>query len=369
MQLKAPILAAALATVSFVSAAPATTPAKTLEVPLSKRAGALLIPGSNLIDFTKVTQHMQALKAKYDKTANKNKRNTGTVPLTDQSSEELWTGTVNIGTPAQSLSVDFDTGSSDFVANNGAYNPSKSSTSTNTGNTFQVSYGDGTTASGPIYTDTATVGGLTATGVTIGRAGDNNFIGDGANALAGMGLPQLSNFPEQEPLWKSLSDQGKISPVFNIKLRTSGSTLILGAAGSSPTYTSLSSDVGYWQVAASVNGQNFQSVVDSGTTLIVAPTSAAKKLFSQLGLSTFTQDSTLYASYDCSSTPQVTFNYGSKSITLSSATATFGTTNSGSCVLSIVGEDIGYSAWITGDPLFRNTVVTFDYTNNRVGFS
>ena len=91
------------------------------------------------------------------------KRATGSVSLTDQDDDEEWTGGITIGTPAQSFVIDFDTGSSDLWVPNSSckscsgkhlYNPSKSSTESKKSGTFQIEYGDGSTVSGPIYTDT-----------------------------------------------------------------------------------------------------------------------------------------------------------------------------------------------------------------------
>ena len=82
--------------------------------------------------------------------------------LDDQQSNLEWTGTVSIGTPGQDFVIDFDTGSADLwvpskdcdgcQAQN-SYDPSASSTSQEESGTFQIQYGDGSQASGPIYSD------------------------------------------------------------------------------------------------------------------------------------------------------------------------------------------------------------------------
>lgn len=86
--------------------------------------------------------------------------------LTDQSDGEEWTGTISIGTPAQDFVIDFDTGSSDlWVASSSCsgceashtYSASSSSTSDEQSGTFSIEYGDGSEASGPIYTDDGTI--------------------------------------------------------------------------------------------------------------------------------------------------------------------------------------------------------------------
>ena len=85
------------------------------------------------------------------------------VQLTDQSNDLEWTGTITIGSPAQSFQVDFDTGSSDLwvpaasctsCVGHHLYDPTASTTSASQAGNFTIAYGDGSNASGPIFTDT-----------------------------------------------------------------------------------------------------------------------------------------------------------------------------------------------------------------------
>ncbi|KAJ1300397.1 hypothetical protein OPQ81_005216 [Rhizoctonia solani] len=80
----------------------------------------------------------------------------------------VWAGTITIGTPGQSFLIDFDTGSADLWVPSSSctssgysphkkYSPSSSSTSVQKTGTFSIQYGDGSTASGPIYADTVTI--------------------------------------------------------------------------------------------------------------------------------------------------------------------------------------------------------------------
>lgn len=101
------------------------------------------------------------------------KRATGSVPLTDYG-DVLWLGTISVGTPALSYTVDFDTGSSDlFLPDSScttncqghkAYNPTLSTTSASRRKTFKLAYGDGSTVSGQQYMDVVAAGGLTVSG-------------------------------------------------------------------------------------------------------------------------------------------------------------------------------------------------------------
>lgn len=395
MQLKLSFVAGLIAASALATAAPLEQQERGINIDISKRA-TLTVDGSSQIDWNKVDAHMASLRAKYAKSfANyeKNtgkvhslkrdlpehltKRATGSVALTDQEGGQLWTGTMAYGTPSQSFPIDFDTGSSDTLVNPGAYTPSQSSTSKTNGDQFSTAYGDGTTAQGTIYTDTVHIGGLNAANTAIGVS-NQQFIdsSEGSQGISGMAFPQLAAFGSAYlPYFYSLKKAGVVSSgKFQFDLRTSGSSLFLGGTNSAkysttPVYVNIDSNQGFWQVPATVNTQSIDSIVDTGTTIIVAPTSQAQALFKQLNLPSFSQDGSVYAYYNCNSPPKVTFKYGSYTKTLSAATTSFGTTNTGQCVLSVAGSDLGLNAWVTGDSFLQNVVAIFDTDNNRVGFA
>lgn len=91
--------------------------------------------------------------------------------------QAVYTLSISVGTPAQTLSVQVDTGSSDlWVAanscstqackqtNGNLYNPSQA---TQTGKSFQISYVEGE-VSGPIVWDTVRLGGYEIDGQALG---------------------------------------------------------------------------------------------------------------------------------------------------------------------------------------------------------
>lgn len=80
----------------------------------------------------------------------------------------------------------------------------------------------------------------------------------------------------------------------------------------------------------------------NSTTVIVGPVSDVRSIFQKIGgIQSFSQQGQLYGAYDCANPPDVTFNYGGADIALSDETKSFGTTNTGECVLSIIGQDLG----------------------------
>ena len=100
------------------------------------------------------------------------RREMGFNPLTDENNGRLWQGTISVGTPPVTYTVDFDTGSSDLFLpgptcnaasckTHQKYNPSASSTSVDRKQQFSLAYEDKSTVSGEQYYDTVSISGLT----------------------------------------------------------------------------------------------------------------------------------------------------------------------------------------------------------------
>ena len=128
--------------------------------------------------------------------------------------------------------VDFDTGSSDLFlpgkdcgdtcSGHTAYDTSKSSTAQDLGQQFSLQYGDGSTFSGEVYSDTVTIGGLTASNQSVGAAkqysdgfSSKQFPPDG---LMGMAFEQISEY-KAPPVFQTLVKEQQVgSPEFGLTL-------------------------------------------------------------------------------------------------------------------------------------------------------
>ncbi|KAM0753709.1 acid protease [Meredithblackwellia eburnea MCA 4105] len=318
--------------------------------------------------------------------------------LTEQGGGTLWTGTISIGTPAKSFLIDFDTGSSDLwvpsVSCTSAacnthtkYDPSESSTSSAvSGKKLSISYGDGSTTTGTVYKDTVTIAGMTATSQVFGTATSlsSDWQDDPMDGLLGMAYQSISQLGTS-PFFNTLITQGSsAASQFSFKLASSNSELFLG--GMNPSLYKADSTVwapvtsqSYWIVdsTAQVSSKKvsalgtFSAIIDTGTSVIVAPTASAAAFWAAVPNSAVYGSG--YYTYECNSPPKLSFTFGgnSQQWTMSSDSLNLGKVSAGSsrCVGSIVGADIGVAAWVMGDTFLENVYSTFDFSTNAVGFS
>ncbi|KAI0782433.1 aspartic protease [Irpex lacteus] len=324
------------------------------------------------------------------------KRATFSEALTDEEDDTEWDGTISIGTPAQSFLIDFDTGSADLwvpsssctsstCSGKSKYTASSSSTSSKKNGSFSIEYGDGSTVSGPIYTDTVSVAGLTVTGQYFSPVTtlSSSFSGDPIDGILGLAFPSISNLG-QNPFFDTAINQGKVSAgAFGFKLASSGSNLYLGGTDTSKysgsiEYHSIDTSTGFWQatgakaiVGSSAAVNNFETIIDSGTTIIYGPPSAVKTFYSKISGSQVYDSSEGYYSYPCSSAPTVGFSWGGKTWTISSANFNLGSVGNGQCVGAIAGQDLGLGSgvWLLGDSFMKNVYTAFSFDQNAVGFA
>lgn len=156
---------------------------------------------------------------------------------------------VKVGTPAVTVYLDFDTGSSDLwiwscelaevskhhFKSHHIYSPRHSETARQEeGSTWQISYGDGSSASGDVYEDVVSVAGVTIPhqSVECARELSSAFLADGGNdGLLGLGWPKLNTVEPDKaktPM-ENMIEQGVIDePIF---------TVMLGGKGQSGFYS------------------------------------------------------------------------------------------------------------------------------------
>ena len=133
--------------------------------------------------------------------------------MTDQEDDLEWTGAVTIGSKSQSFVIDFDTGSSDLwvpsssctsstCRSKSRYTASSSSTASKKSGSFSIEYGDGSTVSGPVYTDVVSVAGVKVKTQTFSPVTtlSSSFSGDPIDGILGLAYPAISNLGEVSTL-------------------------------------------------------------------------------------------------------------------------------------------------------------------------
>ncbi|PKI86040.1 cathepsin D [Malassezia vespertilionis] len=390
MQLSLKFIAGLAATASFALASEGTV------VELQRRDS--FVSSDDVLNIKSFSAHLNFVNSKY-KTALKNfKKNTGkdhpllrlildalkrdgtgSVDLEDVNSEQLWAGKMSYG--GQSFNIDFDTGSSDTLVNPEAYHPSKSPTSRDTHKTFNVAYGDGTTARGDIYTDNLQIAGLRAKNVAIGRSVTQFITGSEAQrskGIAGLAFRSIATFQNELPFFDALKQQKAVaSGVFQFTLkRGSGSQLNLGGVNAKQfkgnlSFVDVDPSQGFWAADAKVNNRKITAIVDTGSTIISGPMDQVRAVVQGIpGLTPFRNGGgTMYA-YNCNKTPKIVISIAGRNFQLGANEAHYGKLSNGQCVLSIQGqENMPLQAWILGDSFLQVASVVFDTDKNRMGFA
>ncbi len=245
------------------------------------------------------------------------------------------------------------------------YNPANSTTSASKSGSFSIAYGDGSTVSGPVYTDTVAIAGVTAHSQYFSPVNtlSPTFADEADDGLLGLAFPALSNL-HQSPFINTAKAQGAIkSAEFGFKLASSGSELYLGGtnsqlySGSIEYHNVIGS--GYWQIANTnlMNGSHViqsgqRAIIDSGTTLIYGPPAFVAALYKTIPDSKAHDSHAGFYQYPCALMPStIGFNWGGKTWTISAENFNIGHVSPTMCVGAIVGQDLGLgdNVWLVGD--------------------
>ena len=173
----------------------------------------------------------------------------------------------------------------------GIYNPSGSSTSKiESGETWSISYGDGSGASGNIYADTVKIGAVTVTSqaVECATSVSSQFVSDTDNdGLVGLAFDSINTAsPQKVQTFVGNALSSLASPLFTANLKKGqAGNYNFGYIDSSEytgsiTYVPVKTSNGFWEFTGSgyaVGSGAFVSsstdaIADTGTTLLYLPT-------------------------------------------------------------------------------------------------
>jgi len=321
------------------------------------------------------------------------------VSLTDIADAEYY-GKVKIGSPPQTFTVIYDTGSSNLWVPSATcenckkkgdfYNSSRSLSYVANGKGFALQYGTGS-CKGFLSSDATSIGGLTIKNFTFGEVTHEaaDVFGTAPfDGILGLGPPAAAIDHVPMPMAQMVAQGLLQHNVFSFYLASNfskGSTLVLGGTDDSlhsgaVTYVPVAKAaklLPYWLVSAkdvSIGGESMKAcnwltgcemVVDTGTSVIAGPPKAVSKLLSKIGNVTA----------DCSNVhtlPTVTFTIGGTDFPLGPEYYVLRQptpTGQFECLLGIEGINAGVPIWILGDPFLRKYYTVWDADQQRVGFA
>ena len=326
-----------------------------------------------------------ALRKAIQKAKGIGKRATGTAIANSDQNDLEYLVQVSIGTPAQNLNLDFDTGSSDLwvfsteTPNPGShnlYNPSKSSSAQQLqGESWKISYADGSNCSGDVYSDSVTVGGLTVTQQAVESAQQvsDQFASGDSDGLLGLGFSSINTVtPDQQKTWFDNVTPQLDSPIFTADLRheTAGSYLFGGipSAVSNINYAPCDNSRGYWGFTAGVSSQSVNGIADTGTTLLLLDDSFVDSYYQQVQGATNDPNQGGYV-FDCSAQlPDFSFSVGNGQITIPGTLLNYAPGDNGQCFGGLQSNG-GVGLSIFGDIALKAAYVVFDAGNLQVGWA
>jgi len=323
--------------------------------------------------------------------------NDGTVTATPEEYDSEYLCPVTIG--GQTLNLDFDTGSSDLwvfsselPANEQSghilYNPSKSKTAKlDSGETWSISYGDGSSASGNVYFDTVSVGATTVTsqGVELAEKVSSEFEDDTqSDGLLGLAFDSINTgTPNKLQTFFGNAIPTLAAPLFTANLKKGepgnynfgyiDTTEYTGSI----TYVTVNTANGFWEFtgdgyavgSGSFVSTSIDAIADTGTTLLYLPSAAVTAYYAKVSGAKYSSSEGGYI-FPCSATlPSITLGIGSYRAVVPGTYINYAPATGSSCFGGIQSNTgIGFS--IYGDIFLKSQFVVFDMTSPpKLGFA
>ncbi|KAK1829853.1 putative endothiapepsin precursor protein [Podospora conica] len=367
------------------------------------------IPPDLLAIVTRVTENA-GIKTNIKATSNKTAAGLeAEVPATPELHDIEYLAPVQLGTPPQTVNLNFDTGSSDLWVfstetpesqqkGHKIYNITASSTANRLANhTWSIRYGDGSSSMGNVYLDTVSIGGLSVPQQAIESATrvSYGFTNDPASSgLLGLGFDHINQVkPAFQKTFFSNAKSSLAMPLFSANLNKN-------AAGNynfgfiDPTeftgdisFVPVNTTEGFWQFETShfSIGSNttllpspHAAIADTGTTLLMVPRDVVDAYYAQAGPSALYDDQVggyVFACNASAALPDLTLHIGGYAAVVPGAVMNYAPVTGlermpeGTMCYGGLQSSDGFPFAIYGDIFFKAQWTVFDAGESRIGFA
>lgn len=293
--------------------------------------------------------------------------------------------------------VNLDTGSSDLWAFSNLQ-PSSQTTGHNlyvpnpanamAGYSWNVTYLDGSAAYGSVYKDSVTLGGSTFTGIAVeaAQSASSSFVTAAYDGMLGLAFDALNTVKpqSQKTLFSAIMNQLP-SKLFTSTLKHNApgsydfgfvdTTKYTGAI----TYSNVDTSNGWWQTSfqgysvgsGAAVAQTFAGVVDTGTTLMVLPSTMVSAYYKQVTGATYSTDYAAWI-YPCTAAlPNFNLIVNGAVATVPGSLMTYGPIDYvGNCYGGLQQND-NLGVAILGDIFIKSQFIVYDQSTTppRLGFA
>ncbi|KAJ1663661.1 aspartic proteinase precursor [Coemansia sp. RSA 1813] len=321
------------------------------------------------------------------------------VPISNFMNAQYY-GEIDIGTPAQTFKVVFDTGSSNLWVPSTEcssiacffhtkYDHSQSSSYKANGTDFAIRYGSGS-LEGYLSQDSLSVGGINIEGQQFAEATKEpglTFAFGRFDGILGLGYDTISVLGVVPPFYHMVNKGLVDDPMFAFYLSDTNKggddgEMTLGGYNKDKFEGELQwakvRRKGYWEVDLEkvrfgddeIQMDNVGAAIDTGSSLLVLPTTLADLVNKKIGAKkNFAGQYTV----ECSTVPSLppfSLQFGGKEYLLDAEDYVLNV--QGQCISGFMGMDIPEPLgpiWIIGDVFLRKFYTVYDLGKNRVGFA